>query len=121
VEFYEGPDGAAPVEDFLQSLSAERKAKALAVIQELRGHGPTLPFPYSSQVDGKLRELRTQYGKEKIRILYFGDRNRNFILLHGLIKNTDKLEKSDIAAAVENMNDHEAGLARKANLGRKRR
>lgn len=123
VDFYEEPNGSAPVEGFLDSLPPEPRAKALAIIQELKTQGPTLPFPYSSQVAGKVRELRTQYGKAKIRILYFGDRNRNFILLHGLIKNTDKLEKSDIAVAVQNMNNHEARLARKAkaNLGRKKR
>jgi hypothetical protein len=121
VDFFERADGSAPVEDFLDSLPIEARAKALAIIQELRTQGPTLPFPYSSQVAGKVRELRTQYGKEKIRILYFGDRNRKFILLHGLIKNTDKLEKSDVAAAVQNMNNHEESLARRTSPGRKRR
>lgn len=121
VDFYQEPDGTAPVEEFLDSLSKERRAKALAIIQELRVQGPTLPFPYSSQVKGKLRELRTQYGKEKIRILYFGDTRRQFILLHGLIKNTDKLEKSAIATAEQRMTNHEARLAHKTGTGRKRR
>ena len=52
--------------------------------------------------------MRTQYGKEKIRILYFGDSRRNFILLHGLINRTAKLEKSDIATAADHMTKHEA-------------
>jgi len=120
VEFYEEPDGTAPVEDFLESLSIERRAKALAILQKLRTHGPTLPFPYSSQVEGKIRELRTQYGKDKIRILYFGDSKRQFILLHGLIKRSDKLEKADIDTAAENMENHEARLTQKTK-GRKRR
>lgn len=121
VDFYERKDGNAPVEEFLDSLSMERRAKALAIIQELRMQGPTLPFPYSSQVEGKLRELRTQYGKEKIRILYFGDSRREFILLHGFVKHTDKLEKSDIAIAEQNMKDHEAPLTQKSYAGRKRK
>jgi phage-related protein len=113
VDFYQEPDGAAPVETFLQGLSVERRAKALALIQELKSQGPALPFPYSSQVDGRIRELRTQYGKEKIRILYFGDSQRKFVLLHGLIKRTNKLEKSDIAIAADKMAKHEARLLQK--------
>jgi len=60
-----------------------------------------------------MRELRTQYGREKIRILYFGDSQRKFVLLHGLIKRTDKLEKSDIAIAADKMTRHEARLLQK--------
>lgn len=113
VEFYQESDGAVPVETFLDGLSLERRAKALALIQELKRQGPALPFPYSSQVAGRIHELRTQYGREKIRILYFGDSQRKFILLHGLIKRTGKLEKSDIAIAAANMAKHEARLLRK--------
>jgi len=120
VDFYQAPDGAAPVEASLEALSIERRAKALALIQELRRQGPALPFPYSSQVAGRIRELRTQYGREKIRILYFGDSERNFILLHGLIKRSDKLEKSDIATAADRMTKHEARLVQKPRAKGKR-
>ena len=120
VDFYQQPDGAAAVETFLEGLSVERRAKALALIQELKRQGPALPFPYSSQVEGRIRELRTQYGREKIRILYFGDSQRNFVLLHGLIKRTDKLEKSDIAIAADRMTKHKARLLRKPRAKGKR-
>lgn len=120
VDFYQEPDGAAPVESFMDSLSVQRRAKALALIQELRRQGPALPFPYSSQIAGRIRELRTQYGKEKIRILYFGDSQRNFILLHGLIKRSNKLDQSDIATAVDRMTKHEARLTQKPQVKGKR-
>jgi hypothetical protein len=68
VDFYEEEGGSAPVEDFLESLSKKQRAKALAVIRKLEEEGPTLPFPFSSQVKGPLRELRTQFGKTKLRI-----------------------------------------------------
>ena len=106
VEFYEEEDGSAPVEDFISRLPLEHKAKALAIVKRLEEVGPTLPFPYSSQVKGKLRELRTQQGKDKIRILYFADKRRRFILLHALIKRADKLSKSDIRIAEQRMNEH---------------
>src|SRR5216683_1042436 len=97
VPFYQETAGRAPVEEFLDSLRPEGRAKALALLQSLKIYGPNLPFPYSSQAAGKIRELRTQYGRDKIRILYFADSRRTFILLHGFVKRTAKLESSELA------------------------
>ncbi|HLK32701.1 MAG TPA: type II toxin-antitoxin system RelE/ParE family toxin [Terriglobales bacterium] len=113
VEFYEDPEGGAPVEEFLENLPQEARAKALAIIRLLQEQGAILPFPYSSQVRGPLRELRTHYGREHIRILYFGDGKRVFILLHGLIKRTQKLGEGDIRIAEHRMREHDARLRRR--------
>jgi hypothetical protein len=78
VDFFLDERGEAPVEEYLKSLPIQHRAKTLALIKMLEQHGPSLPFPYSSQVLGKLRELRTQQGKDKLRILYFGD-TRTFL------------------------------------------
>ena len=110
VEFYERPDGRAPVEEFLSSLPVGHRAKALAIVKRLEEVGPALPFPYSSQVKGKIRELRTQQGKDRIRILYFADKRRWFILLHAWIKRTDKLSSSDIRIAEQRMAEHNERL-----------
>jgi phage-related protein len=106
VDFYQEPDGRVPIEEFLDSLHTEARAKALALMQTLRLHGPSLPFPYSSQVAGRIRELRTQYGKDKIRILYFADARRVFVLLHGFVKRTAKLEASELRVAERRMATH---------------
>ncbi len=106
VDFYQETDGSAPVEEFLDSLSPAGRAKALALLQSLRVYGANLPFPYSSQVAGKIRELRTQFGKDKIRILYFADARRAFILLHGFVKRTAKLEPAELAKAEIRMKRH---------------
>jgi len=106
VEFYLAADRTAPVEVFLAGLPRTHRAKALAVVKLLEEVGLTLPFPYSSQVQGKIRELRTRQGKDRIRILYFGDPRQWFILLHGLIKRADKLSEADIAIAERRRKDH---------------
>jgi len=77
-----------------------------ALIRMLEQEGPSLPFPYSSQVRGKLRELRTQQGKDKLRILYFGDAKRVFVLLHGIIKRSAQLPEEDIRVAEARMELH---------------
>jgi phage-related protein len=110
VDFYEDEEGNAPVEEYLEGLTVQQRVKVLALIKQLEQHGPTLPFPYSSQVEGKLRELRTKFGKTRLRVLYFGDANQVFQLLHGLIKDTEKLEQSDIDKGKERMLAHEEKL-----------
>jgi len=113
VDFYQEADGSAPVEEFLDSLQPEARAKALALVQALRVHGPSLPFPYSSQAAGKIRELRTQHGKDKIRILYFADARRVLILLHGFVKRTAKLDPSALAKAEFRMSRHNEQVSKR--------
>ncbi len=67
VDFYQESDGSAPVEVFLDGLPKQQRAKALALIKLLEEQGTCLPFPYSSQVRGRLRELRTRFGKTRWR------------------------------------------------------
>jgi hypothetical protein len=106
VDFFVDEHGHAPVEDYLASLPVQHRAKLLALIKVLEQEGANLPFPYSSQVRGKLRELRTQQGKDKLRILYFGDARRVFVLLHGIVKRSDKLPEEDMRIAEARMEIH---------------
>jgi phage-related protein len=52
-------------------------------------------------------------GKTRLRILYFGDANQVFQLLHGVVKNTQKLEEPDIREGRDRMTHHESRLRRK--------
>jgi phage-related protein len=61
-------------------------------------------------VRGRLRELRTQTGKDRIRILHFGDAKRWFVLLHGLVKRSQQLSEADIRLAEQRMRRHEMRL-----------
>lgn len=105
VEFYESEEGY-PVRDFLDRLDKRGRAKLLAAIRLLEEEGPALPFPYSSQVRGKLRELRVRSGTTHYRVLYFGAPNRALVLLHALEKRTPKLPDRDVHLAEERMKRH---------------
>ena len=74
------------------------------MIQILAEFGIDLPFPYSSQVEGRLRELRARYGKNQYRVLYYGDAGRVFVLLHAFEKRSQKLPQREIRIAMERMN-----------------
>ena len=106
VGFYEREDGGCPVEDFLNELGKPPRAKVLALIQLLAEQGPTLPFPDSSQVHGKIRELRTRYGRERLRVLYFGASTRERVLLHGFVKRSPKTPEQDIRIAEVRMTEY---------------
>lgn len=103
VEFYEDESGGRPVEEFLVALPAGHVGKVLQVLQMLEERGALLPFPYSSQVEGRLRELRVHYGRTLYRILYYGDAQRTFVLLHAFEKRTQALPAEDVALARKRM------------------
>src|SRR5258708_22202468 len=114
VEFFTDERGEAPVEEYLTSLPVQHRAKMLALLKMLEQEGPNLPFPYSSQVRGKLRELRTQQGKDKLRIIYFGDARRVFVLLHGIVKRSARLPEGGYSHS-----GSADGTARAADGGKK--
>jgi phage-related protein len=103
VEFYQDEKGNRPVEEFLQGLPAGHLGKVFQVLQMLEERGPNLPFPYSSQVEGRLRELRVHFGRTLYRILYYGGAERTFVLLHALEKRTAALPMEDVALAARRM------------------
>jgi len=106
IELFERADGGCPVEDFLNGLDKPSRAKVLGLIQVLADQGPALPFPYSSQVRGKIRELRTQYGRGNLRVLYFGTSAREWVLLYGFTKRTPKTPERDIGIAEARMTEY---------------
>ncbi len=103
LEFYESRAEGCPVRDFLLALDMPQRAKLVALIQLLEEQGPVLPFPYTSQIRGKLRELRTHYGKVHYRVLYFGAADRTFVLLHAFTKRTPATPEREIAVAARRM------------------
>jgi phage-related protein len=103
IEYYIDELGEKPIEDFLINLDKEQQGKVWQVIEQLETYGPNLDYPFTSQVEGRLRELRIQAGKTKIRILYYGDVKRSFILLHGFIKKNPKVSDSDKKKGLKRM------------------
>ena len=69
--------------------------KILQIIHMLEEFGRDLPFPYSSQIEGKMPELRAHYGKTHYRLLYYGDVRRGFILLHAFTKRTERIPEKE--------------------------
>ena len=111
IELYEEKDGTSPVRDFIDSFPKEKRAKLLAIVDLLSDMGPTLGFPFSSHVLGKLRELRTHYGRTHYRILYAPTRRRGFVLLHAVMKRTASLPERDVRIAEQRLHRWESRQA----------
>ena len=60
IDFYTGDDGSLPVRAWLDTVPQDVRGKVLARIELLRTGGPTLDYPYTSQIEGKLRVARLQ-------------------------------------------------------------
>ena len=69
------------------TLDEEQQEDVAAIVGELENLGPTLPYPYSSDVrgskHGQMRELRVQSRGKPLRIFYAFDPRRAAILLIG--------------------------------------
>lgn len=118
IDFYREDDGAFPVRTWLDSLPEEIRGKVIARIDLLKEGGPALDYPYTSQIEGRLRELRLRMRKTRYRVLYFFDEQRTAILLHGFTKNTAAVEDADKRIGNRRMARHEARLAAKQSSGR---
>jgi hypothetical protein len=113
IEFFRLADGSEPVKKWLDDLPDEVRAKVLARIDLMAEHGPSLDYPYTSQIEGPLRELRLRFGKTRYRLLYFFDENRAGILLHGFTKNTASVEEADKKIAKARIEQHSDRLKTK--------
>jgi phage-related protein len=116
IDFYRAENGSFPVQKWLDGLPEGVRGKVIARIDLLKQGGPNLDYPYTSQIEGKLREARLRVGKARYRVLYFFDERRTAILLHGFTKDTASVEESDKRIGLERMARHEARHGRQSPI-----
>jgi hypothetical protein len=75
-----------------ESLDENATKAVLMVVDLLEARGVTLPFPFSSAIQGSryaLRELRQKAGHQQLRVIYAFDPKRQAVLLLGGDKTGD--------------------------------
>ena len=96
------------LEEWLETIPADIKAKVLRIVDMLVMFGPhNVREPYVKHVEGqkKLFEIRAK-GKDGIaRVFYCTIDGQRIILLHGFTKKTDKKPKREIDIAVKRMQE----------------
>jgi len=95
--FYRDPHGKQPVEDFIVRLPYAHQFAVYRMIERIDSldeKHSDLAYPYSSQIEGELRELRCHYGSAHYRVLY--RRSEHFVvLLHAFRKTTAAVPERD--------------------------
>jgi phage-related protein len=110
--YYRDVTGAQPVDDFIDALPIKHQVvvdNAIDRLNDLAAADPPLPFPWTSQLDGELRELRCHYGSALFRILYRRSGNL-FVLLHAIRKASKRVPPSDITIAKGRFDDFQARM-----------
>jgi phage-related protein len=111
--YYRAVDGSEPVDDFIENLRDPGKQAALDNqidrLNMLRPNDPPLPFPWSSQLEGELRELRCHCGPELYRVIYRRSRNL-FVLLHMFRKDTGRVPEAELQIARARWDDFKARM-----------
>ncbi len=90
------------VRDWLESLSGADFGHAAFYVDLLAERGVLLSEPYTKQLDGKLRELRFDLGRQAMRITYWIAPGRRIILLTVFAK-TKERDRAQVARAKKAM------------------
>ena len=99
IVYYETENHICPVQEFINGRDMRNQAKIFAYLDLLEEKGPVLPRPYADILEDGIHELRIKLSGDQIRILYFFTFKEFIILTHALIKNTEKVSKSEIEKA----------------------
>ena len=107
VEFYELPNGKRPAEEFIESLDAKMRVKAIDSIDILQEYGTRLREPYSKSLGNGIFELRIKFASDITRIFYFFYVNNKIILTNGFIKKTQNTPQGELDRAKKYKADYE--------------
>jgi phage-related protein len=95
IVFYEDEEGSSPVEQFLDRLDESAKAKITARIEFLGKYWRHVRRPLVDYLEDGLYELRVQFAKDKVRVIFAYMFKDYIVLLHGIIKRTAKVPEND--------------------------
>jgi len=101
--------GNEPVKDFILEQPHGAIAEIIHVFKLLREFNTQLSMPYVRKIDRSgLRELRIKHSSDLYRIFYFAYTGQKFVLLHAILKRSDRTPEVDIELAIKRMNDYKS-------------
>lgn len=62
-------------------------------------------MPYVKFIESKIYELRIKEDSKNYRLFYFSFIDKKFVVVHGIIKKTQKTPREDIDLSIKRMND----------------
>ena len=88
-----------PAKDFIDGLDKKLRTKVLRSINLLQDNGNETREPDSKPLEDGIFELRTSFGGNITRVLYFFYVGQRIILTNGFVKKTNKTPPAEIAIA----------------------
>ena len=101
IVFYRDRRGKCPPLEFMEELPVIERAKIRNALRLLQEFGTNLAMPHAKPVQGKLWELRPG----GIRLFYFAYIERQFVILHGYRKQSQKAPDREIEIALRRMEE----------------
>ena len=98
VEFYRSEKGIEPVRDWLKSLDNLDKTKIGQAVKMLE-YGWPVGMPTCRPLRNGLYEVRTTLPSNREARIFFCIHNERMVLLHGIIKKTQKTPQRDLTIA----------------------
>jgi len=98
------------VRDWLKNLSTEDRKRIGEDIKTVEFGWP-IGMPVCRPLGGGVYEVRTSLARNRIaRVLFYIDVKSRMVLLHGIMKKTQKTPAEDLELARSNKSRHQSGL-----------
>lgn len=110
VNYYTESTGKQPVKEWIDSLETKLQLKIFRAFElleqfNLEQFNLNLKAPYVKPLEDKLYELRVKDSKGIYRVIYFAHTGKEFIMLNGFVKKTQKTPKKEIDLAKKRRNE----------------
>lgn len=104
-------DGNSKFEDFLVSLPDKDRAKFQTVTENIMEKGMivALKMEWVKKIEDDLYEIRSDFGNNRQRALFFKKGNNEFIITHGFTKKTKKTPEKEKRLARQIRKDYKDG------------
>jgi phage-related protein len=108
IEFFQLPTGKEPVKEFLEAQDPKNRSYIYRGLSLLEEFWPRLGMPHVRRIVGEsgLYELRVD-GHRKTYRIFFGQVNDKIILLHIIIKKSQRTPLKDIRLASERLKQYQ--------------
>src|SRR6516165_4674124 len=98
--FFRTEAGREPVRDWLKSLPSREDRKRIGEDIKTVEFGWPIGMPVCRSLGGGIYEVRSDLEQNRIaRVLFYFDKKRRMVLLHGFIKKTQKTSDEDLELA----------------------
>ena len=105
VNYFTDTMGKQPVKEWIDTLDIKLQLKIFRAFELLEDFNINLKAPYVKPLEDKLYELRIKDQKGIYRVIYFAHTGKEFIMLNGFIKKTQKTPKKEIELAKTRMKE----------------